>query len=373
MVMTIAVMILAACGTGRTRPWPKVAVVGEPEVVFDWSTQACESSDAPDGPARAFRDTQGNVRLVAPQHVNRSASGPSLSTVTRSCTVIYRGSLDDDPARFDDRGWLMSPYTFDGRTVYALVHNEYHGHLRPEQCPRRTYRSCWQNAVTHAISTDGGASFRLAPPGERLVAGPSVPYRGDQTKPTGMFNPSNIVRHGDAYYTLVLARPPRARPSRVCLLRTMRLDTPGSWRAWDGKGFGAEPDDTCEPVGRATFFASVGSVVRHEPSGTFIAVQAGRATDASGLRRSGVFYATSPDLVHWSERALAWSVPVWGEGGCEAPWSIGYPALLDEASKSRNFETVGGSASLYYTRFNLEGCRIGADRDLVRVPLRIGP
>jgi len=373
MVVTIAAVILAACGTGPARPQPRVMVVGEPEVVFDWSTQACEAADAPDGPARAFRDARGNTRLISAQHVNRGASGPSLSTLTRSCAVIYRGSTDDDPARFDDRGWLMSPYTLDGRTVHALVHNEYHGHLRPERCPRREYRSCWQNAVTLATSTDDGASFRLAPPRERLVAGPSAPYRGDQGKPTGMFNPSNIVRHGDAYYTLVLARPPGSRPSRVCLLRTTRFDPPVSWRAWDGEGFGAQPHDTCEAVGRATFFASVGSVVRHEPSGMFIAVQAGSTTEASGVHRSGVFYATSPDLVHWSERALAWSVPTWDEGNCEVSWSLGYPALLDEASVSRNYETVGANAFLYFTRFNRENCGTGADRDLVRVPLRIGP
>ena len=87
----------------------------------------------------------------------------------------------------------------------------------------------------------------------------------------------------------------------------------------------------------------------------------------------GVFAATSRDLLRWSEpvRVL--------EGRGERAWRCGeppplaYPSLLDPASGSPNFETVGGAAMLFLTRFNPRGCRTGMDRDLIRIPVMLGP
>lgn len=42
-----------------------------------------------------------------------------------------------------------------------------------------------------------------------------------------------------------------------------------------------------------------------------------------------------------------------------------YPYLVDRADTTVNFETMGRTPHLYYTRFNDDGL----DRDLVRVPL----
>ena len=40
--------------------------------------------------------------------------------------------------------------------------------------------------------------------------------------------------------------------------------------------------------------------------------------------------------------------------------------LLDPASDSRNFETVGDQAYVYFTRYNLHDCRPGQDRFVVQ-------
>jgi hypothetical protein len=78
-------------------------------------------------------------------------------------------------------------------------------------------------------------------------------------------------------------------------------------------------------------------------------------------------------MLDWSQPTPIWPVPVWQAGlACRRDrYAIGYPALLDPSSPSRNFAVTDDDAYVYYTRFNLEDCEIGADRDLVRMPVRL--
>ena len=47
-----------------------------------------------------------------------------------------------------------------------------------------------------------------------------------------------------------------------------------------------------------------------------------------------------------------------------------YPSLLDAASGSRNFETVGTRFWLYLSEMWQDGdCKVGPERDLVRLPV----
>ena len=144
--------ILAACGWVPTQtpepfPNPVLEVAGEEEVVFDWSKDRCESLDIPDIPARAFRDDQGNVQLIATHYVNRRFVGPDLNTLKRDCQVIMQSASLEDPSLFSYHQWLASPYTDDGKTIYALVHNEYYGSEAYVPC-MPAYAgdpSCWYN------------------------------------------------------------------------------------------------------------------------------------------------------------------------------------------------------------------------------------
>lgn len=111
--------VLAACGqvpvvtqqltpipdqvpTQTTEPFPNpvLKVVGEDEVVFDWSKDGCESLDIPDLPARAFRDNQGNIQLIATHYVNRRFVGPDLNTLKRDCQVIQQSASLEDPSLY---------------------------------------------------------------------------------------------------------------------------------------------------------------------------------------------------------------------------------------------------------------------------------
>ncbi len=55
----------------------------------------------------------------------------------------------------------------------------------------------------------------------------------------------------------------------------------------------------------------------------------------------------------------------------EATTSVAYPSLLDPTSPSRTFATTDRRPYLYFTLFNHAGCKLGLDRDLVRVPVEL--
>lgn len=374
-----AVLLLQGvpAGAPAAEPGVAIAVTGPEQVVFRHATDACDLWHIPDAPARAFRDAAGTVHLVAAHDVNRAMTGPDLNRVRVDCRVIFEGAHRDDPAQFDDRAWLAGFYTVDGRTVHALVHNEWQGHRRPDRCPAATYMRCWYNAVTAAVSRDGGYRFERAGK-HALVA--ALPYRFDPAsgRHAGYFGPSNIVRHAGHFYAMIFTERRGAQQRGVCLIRTADLGEPGAWRAWDGGGFTvafadpyrqevASPDrHVCRPLPGLSH--AVGSVTRDEASGLFIAVMLGGREAETGL-----FYATSPDLLSWSGMRPILRAPHFGRWRCGEPSPVGYPSLLDPDSPSASFETVSGQAFLYLTRFNPEGCRLGPDRDLVRLPVTVTP
>lgn len=342
---------------------------GEPEAVTLHARDACAPDDIPDAPARAIRTAGGGVRLFAAHHVNRALSGPTLDTVRPDCRVAYEGAGAGDPARFDDKAWIAALHTADGVAVHALVHDEFHGHRRPALCPSGRYMDCWYNAITYAVSGDGGLTFTRPEPPRHLVAALPYPFAGDRGRHVGYFSPSNIVAAADGFlYALIFATALDTQAAGNCLIRTDRPDDPGSWRAWDGSGFtvrfadpyqGADPaGHVCAPVGRGVLGAPVGSLTRHRPSGLWLAVFSGDG---------GLYTATSADLIRWSPARLAWRAAGLANARCGAGPIVAYPSLLDPDSPSPTFADTGDGAWLYYTRFNLTDCRVSMNRDLMRV------
>jgi hypothetical protein len=367
---------------------PSVALVGEPQPVFEWSRDACEPNDFVDAPARAFRTADG-VRLFASHFAARAMSGPDGDHLAHDCTVAFRGAQSGDPAQFSDFAWLMSPYALGDGKVFALVHNEFQGHRYDGLCAADEYHPCWENTVTWAMSVDDGRSFQAPPVERRLIAGLPWRYDRNRDRPGGYFNPSNIVAMDGAWYALAWARPYRDQQGGVCVLRSTRLDDPTAWRAWDGSGYTIsfvdpnrrtvdDPDrHVCAPVGVDVFRSAPSSLVRDEASGLFLALQASNMPEPGGGSTPGIWVSASRDLIDWSPLALAWGVPVWGPQNCDArnptvAWSVAYPSLIDFDSPTPNFETVSGTAWLYFTRYRLEACAIGKDRSLWRVRVQIG-
>jgi hypothetical protein len=384
-----------------------VRQIGPEETVFDWTTNRCEDNHIPDLPARAFKDSTGKVQLTMSHFVNRRMIGPSLGTVAVDCGVTMSSHGNADPAAYDDAEWISSPYTLDGSTVYSLVYDEYHGWDHPGMCssqgqpnvPKRANiptgvagfdPACWYSAVTLAVSTNGGATYTHAAPPDQLVA--SVPYKYvADTGPYGYFTPSNIIRKpgtaaDDAgpspttsyFYAMPYAEAYGAQQIGVCLMRTRNLSNPDSWRAWDGTGFNVrfidpyvDPDPpeqhVCKPVAFNEIEKMNSSVTYNTQLGKYLLIGTAGLWVGEQIVY-GIYYSTSSDLINWTPRELLMEA--------ELPWSyqcgddnpVLYPAVLQPANTTRNFEITGKKGYLYFTRLNYQSCAQTLDRDLIRIP-----
>jgi hypothetical protein len=375
------------CGATRrlTRPTPKptppqprpvtLKATGPAQIVFDWTSDRCQDLDIPDLPVRAFRGADGQVQLIAAHFVNRRFTGQDLEHLTHDCSVILGSDFNPDPAAFDEHEWIAATYTPDGTTVYALVHDEYHGWEHTGQCASSTYvEKCWYNAITLAVSTDGGRSY-ADHPFPRLVA--SVPYRYiPDGGPAGVFTPSNIVRNPlDGYYYSLAYVNLQQRYIGNCLIRTKNLADPGTWRAWSGgttfgttfvDPYGANDaplEHLCAPVSR--------SEPRDLQPNSLTYSTLARQWLLVGMALGGAFFSLSPDLIHWSPPRLFFAAQIPWNYKCGDPDPIAYPSVIDPKSTDRNFQTVGGTAYLYFTQNHYSGCQQTLDRDLVRVPIQI--
>lgn len=369
-------------GTGVEAAQPALRLtVGEREtVLFSHRREACEPWDIPDTPTRAFRDASGTIHVFQSHHRARASVGDSFETLEHRCRISYRGGERDDPASFDNRSWIASTFTSDGRTVHAVLHDEYHGR-DGARCDRANADACWYNALTAAVSRDGGDTFAAAEP--RLVA--ALPRRAEATegRRAGFFEPTNIVPVTGGFAMMANVVAPEPQRSGNCLLRTDNLADASRWRAWHDGAYRtrfadpyaeeAEPTEhVCDPIAPEALPWPVTSLVRHEGSGRWIATMKGRRVGADGRERTGVFISTSPDLLHWEGPALVFEAPLMGSGhSCAPDQPIGYPALIDPASPDRNFATVGDHPVLTFVRTRLEGCEIGPDRDVAMRPVRI--
>ena len=119
---------LVVGATPTPTPTPALTMeFGKIETVYDWSSQKCDGLDHPDIVAKALIDADGNVQLYATSSVsNRKNIGNNLSDVTHDCRLIFENHDNPSLRLYDDNNWLMSPYTLDGTTIYALVHIEFH-------------------------------------------------------------------------------------------------------------------------------------------------------------------------------------------------------------------------------------------------------
>ncbi|MEO0598994.1 MAG: hypothetical protein AAF126_22980, partial [Chloroflexota bacterium] len=74
--------------------------------IFDWTTDRCDDEDIPDLPARAFRDANDQVQLIATHFVGRRKIGPTLNDITHDCNIVAHPVNNPDPAQFADKEWL---------------------------------------------------------------------------------------------------------------------------------------------------------------------------------------------------------------------------------------------------------------------------
>jgi hypothetical protein len=370
-------------------PPMKLVVTGPEETVFDWSEVHCDTWNIPDAPTHAFRDADGMVQLIISHFVNYRMIGPDLNNLEMDCSApVMVSDLDADPAQFNDAEWINSLYTEDGQTVYAMLHNEYRGHLHPGQCPSGDYLTCLDASITMGISTDGGKTYQnIAAPPDHLVASLPVLYN-NEGRPTGVRG-ATLIKAPDGYiylYTNISdygGTPDAPESHRLCVMRTDNISDPASWRYWDGSDFtgrwtnpyidGADPDATpCDRLDPVDLPDGLDGVVYDETLGKYISVGiAAHPTTTPDRLMWGAYYSFSDDLIDWSRRRLLYEIPIpISVEDPEFDLHYAYPTFLDPDSQSRDFFTADGSFYLYLTRANMG---THADRDLIRVPVELVP
>jgi hypothetical protein len=289
------------------------------------------------------------------------------------------------PETYDNWEWIHSLY-LEGGTIHALITNEYHDPF--SQYCSRGYTGpgnpCWYNSITYAFSTDEGVTFTHATSPQHVVAPPWEKWDASTGTPTpyGYFFPSNIVLGPDnAYYSLIFSWA-RAGDQSICLMRTLTLGDPASWRAWDGTGFNLELTSpyTGEAPPRCTavmsspdLISSPGSLTYNTYLEKYLLVENNRI---AGPKQPicGFFYSLSSDLLNWSAMRLFKFAPIPWYGDCYPQGGYNFnfsPSIIDHDDATVNFERPGQSPYVYYTHCN--GCFGfgGYDRDLVRVRVKI--
>ena len=381
----------------RSRPInPRITVTGPEEMIFDWSRDRCDDADVPDLPARAFRDADGNVQVIASHSETRRLIGPDFDRLHHDCTVVLASNNNPDPAAFDDKQWLSSLYTTDGTTIYGISYVEYQGNTHPGRCPSGVYLRCWWNTLALTVSTDGGRSYRRQGPRNGLVA--AIPYRYEPDLGfEGQLFGSQIVRNpADGYHYMLISQRVLPRPGveavdGTCLIRTRNLADPTSWRAPDESG-----DYTRRFIDPYTESGSprehlCGSYIRTRPGGggccspfhsslswntelkrwLLVGMDQTDPRTSPTATKWGVYFSTSKDLVTWTTQRLLLEKKTVFDYRCGDPDPMQYPSVIDHTSTSRSFETTGARAYLYYTVLHYPNCFQTLDRDLVRVPISI--
>lgn len=107
--------------------FPVAKIIGTEEMVFDWSRDRCAETTLPDLPVRAFRDADGMVQINLSFPTNFRMIGKDLNSVKTDCKGTMASDEDPDASHYNFREWMGSTYTLDGKTIYALIHNEYYG------------------------------------------------------------------------------------------------------------------------------------------------------------------------------------------------------------------------------------------------------
>jgi hypothetical protein len=380
----LALALLVGLGDARSATTnPQVQIAGPPEMVFDWSQEACEPAQSPDLPARAFRDYRGRTQLLLSHFDNFRMIGPSLDGLRVDCNPVMLSHKSPSVRRYEDREWIASLFTRNGKKIWALVHDEYQGNRHGGRCPSGNYYNCWYNAITLAYSVDGGRSYRHAPPPRHLVAAAPYRYRSDRG-PAGVFAPSNIVTGSDgSHYTLVRIRGLEGERG-TCLLRTPSVQRPSRWRAWDGDSFDgvftdpyrsqSRPSAPCVPVGKGRIAEMTESLTYNTILGEFLLVGlAPPGPESIGPKLPGIYFSTSSDLIHWTPRKLITQAVTPQSYQCGGSFPIAYPSLIDPSSPSRTFATTGAHPYLYYTQMHYRDCRKTSERDLARMPIEISP
>jgi len=323
-----------------------VVTLGPETMVLEADRDSCPSLGqgfwVPDGPARAYRDRDGAVRLIMPHFLSYAMVGPRLEDVAPDCSdPIWQSDYDPDPANVDDAMWPWAPYRLPDGRVFMAFHHEFHGLDLRES-------GAWYPAITAGIADDG-VHFQRFPLGQHVIAANSEPYHSGITD--GYSDHSNILRNprDGRYYLIALNRDPTSWG--LCTLRTDDLLDVNAWRAFDGSGFASQTSrgDLCAKLQLDGFYAPGSLNYSRYLDKVVLLVFGHRHTDdAQGLF---MFVAQNDELTEWSDSVFVvhGNVP-WGDiASRTGRAAIFYPSFLDPDG-GPNFDELGQEPYLLFER-----------------------
>jgi hypothetical protein len=139
-----------------------VTALGPEEIVYDWSEDRCDEGMRPDLPVRAFRTADGNINMTLAHENSFRLVGPDFDSLVPTCPAIRESSLDPDPSKYDQFGWIAATYTEDGSTIYAVIHNEFHGDRATRWDARRDFSLDQGDGEWSYVGRTDGGTFDLA-------------------------------------------------------------------------------------------------------------------------------------------------------------------------------------------------------------------
>jgi hypothetical protein len=340
---------------------------GNPHPVYVWATQSCDAEAIPDAPARAFRRADDQVALIATHYENWSLLGTSPADLKPRCGTIFSSKKASDP----DLGkvWIEAVYSPDGRRVAAIGSRDMTEVMKRRGC-RATggQGACWLNDLVSLGSSDMGDTFSL---GETVASFGSTYPEGEKGR-LGAFTTSNIVAWEGTHVMLAWVEAPPRQARGNCLLSSRDPMDGRSWRAWNGRDFGADLalGEPCEPVSLGFLPNEVRSLSWSARHKQWIAVYSSRQKLAGDREPvPGFYYSLSPDLRSWSTPQRIMAAPTRPREQ-QSEFFVAYPSLIDPESRSRNFDTVDGSSPLlFYTVHRLRNGSGTLNRDLYAQPL----
>ncbi len=370
MLLVIVFLVVAASQAKANRD--KVFVIDSTEVVSrQWKSDRCDDNDIPDMPARVFVDDHARTRIIATHYDNRVLLlRDNGSLASDECRIVLKSGKDAVSTNYADHSWLASVWTWDGKTVHAVVHHEYQAHRHPGACSVNEYVACWFNTLTSAISHDGGRTFTQSVPPVVIASAP-FPQEYGQGRHRGFFEPTNIVHHDGYLYFLAHTTGWSGQRDGYCLFRTGNIANPNSWYSWDGQQFSAQfpaskeerikDSARCLPV----IGGRVGSILWVDELKAFVATAIGE-TGNSKLKTFAVTLSYSRDLLHWSKPEVLLDIIHGSSSSCGDKYRYMYPSMVNHRDSDGNMKTY-----LYLTRTNVINCTSTLDRDLVRHTLKL--
>jgi len=346
------------------------ALEGSRIAVFKTPQDSCIQNDIPDAMARAFRDYTGRVHFVSASSDMFESLGPTLDSLQHSCQPAYRSANDPNPADFNDQVWLDSFYTFDGKTIAALSHTEYHGWAHPGECHSQNYGECEYDSDTYHLSKDGGYHFESFKAPKNFLAG--VPYKYEIDRgPMGYSVDTNIVEFGGWYYAVATdwTWPPNCSgdqgphrclvPTGGAPIRTSDVFDPSSWRGWNGTDFSLSfVDPYLAPVSHpeehvytpVPYMGFVNAINVYQSANLVVATLWDYWDNELGP--PGLYLTTSTDLVNWTKPRLVVTLAELSANDPKGSWLYAYFSLLDPTTPDLNFSIIGDNPYLYYVRLD---------------------